>query len=67
MDPSGLLTCKGVFFPGKRITFLQGTPPHAPGKTSSGAPSMLVAYGDEALRRLQRLKDGILMAPFIIT
>ena len=52
--------CSAVFFPDRRITFMKGEPPHDYGDCSSGAPSMFVAYGDEAVQRLRRLEDGML-------
>lgn len=51
-----LAAAKAVFFFNKRITFLQGAPPHDPGPTSGGAPSCLLAYGPDAFARLMRFK-----------
>lgn len=43
----------GLFFVSGRIRFLQNG---KPGKFTSGGPSVLVGYGDEACRRLRGLK-----------
>ena len=50
-----LSRCDAVFFLNRRVTFLQGEPPHTPGKTSGGAPSMVLAFGQEAVARIHRL------------
>lgn len=55
-----LRRAKAVFFFNKRITFLQGDPPHDPGRTSGGAPSMLLAFGPTAFARI----TGKKMAPY---
>lgn len=57
-----LRSADAVFFIAKRISFLEGTPPHKVGTKNSGAPSVLLAWGDKAVDRLLALKekrDGI--------
>jgi hypothetical protein len=60
-----LRRCSAVFFPDKRVTFLTGKPPHLPGRTSGGAPSMLLAFGHMAALRLGFLKNGQLFVPVV--
>jgi hypothetical protein len=53
-----LLRCDAVYFLSRRLTFLEGTPPHNPAKGSGGAPSMLIAFGELAVGRISRFKRG---------
>jgi hypothetical protein len=52
---AALHAADAVFFLASRLTFLRGRPPFKPGDQNAGAPSVLLAYGDLAIARLESL------------